>query len=70
MGTHAKVLNAIKGRVGTHSCPSCKAPTYCAVEAGKSGSLCWCMSVEKSPTAPTAIDGDQCLCRKCLTEES
>ncbi len=67
MSDRMKVMEEIKQNISTHDCPSCKAPSYCAMEAGKSSNLCWCMYVEKIEN-PLA-SAEKCLCRQCLTRE-
>lgn len=52
----------------THDCPNCNNPTYCAMEAGKSSSTCWCMSVKREETPEALNLTDKCLCRSCLTK--
>ena len=66
MEDRMKIMEEIKGRISTHDCPECSAPSYCAMEAGKSSTLCWCLFEEKI-TNPE-VDADKCLCRKCLTK--
>jgi hypothetical protein len=63
--THTDTLDRVRAQTSTHDCPGCGGPAYCAMEAGKSASLCWCMQVPKD-TNPDA-DADTCLCRHCLT---
>ncbi|MNP89194.1 hypothetical protein D3C85_15980 [compost metagenome] len=65
MGDHSRLLNLIRRKTTTHDCPSCSKPTYCAMEDGKSGNLCWCMNVKAINLAET----DQCLCKTCLMNE-
>lgn len=68
MTDHMTTLHQLKGRKpGTHDCPACSGPAYCAMRAGKSAQLCWCMSVETTHNPDT--DADLCLCRACLAKE-
>ncbi len=64
MAYHEQFINAAKGNRETHKCPSCGQGTYCAMEAGKSGSACWCMSVPHNKQDSVYT---QCTCKKCLT---
>ena len=70
MEDRSKLLHKVKSQNSTHECSNCKEPTYCAMEAGKSANLCWCMTVEKdeNPSVPEA--GTSCLCRQCLTDNN
>jgi hypothetical protein len=61
-----EVMNQLKNQVSTHTCPKCQGMAYCAMEDGKSGSACWCMSVSPREIKP---DQTSCLCRRCLSEE-
>lgn len=68
MEDRMKVMEEIKTRRSTHTCPSCHEPTYCAMEAGKSSNLCWCMyetMVERELDTYST-----CLCKKCLIQEN
>lgn len=60
------VMKQLDGTRSTHSCPECSAPTYCAMENGKSGWACWCMGVDGVTTAEDRKH-DKCVCRKCLS---
>lgn len=60
------LMQELKGQTSTHACPSCEGPAYCAMEAGKSASTCWCMTVTREIRPETADVGDRCMCRKCL----
>lgn len=62
------ILSQVRSQVSTHNCPECSGAAYCAMEAGKSSNLCWCMTVDK-PYTPDTNYG-QCLCRRCLTKET
>jgi len=62
-----KLMKELQSRTSTHACPECNSPAYCAMEDGKSSSLCWCMGVEK-PYVPET-NYDFCMCRNCLTRE-
>lgn len=53
----------------THRCPKCQVNTYCAMADGKSASACWCFSVPKEFDPVTDFVYNDCLCRKCLSEE-
>ena len=46
-------------------CPSCSSPNKCAMEAGKSANLCWCMTLGK-PYSPET-NYETCMCKRCLT---
>lgn len=63
MEDRMKVMQEIESLHTTHDCPSCGSKTYCAMEAGKSANLCWCMY-------ENAGDGigysDTCICKNCL----
>ena len=65
--TRMEIMKELKWRGSTHACPSCDQPAYCAMEDGKSGSLCWCMSIDKNISLPA--NAEQCLCKRCLTKE-
>lgn len=67
MEARMDTLKRVKDKISTHSCPECTGPAYCAMEAGKSSNLCWCMSVDKSYNAD--VQYTQCLCRACLVRE-
>lgn len=67
MSDRMQLMEQIKGNISTHDCPECGAGAYCAMEAGKSSNLCWCMDVEKTYNPDT--DADKCLCRRCLTQK-
>lgn len=60
------VMKELKWRGSTHSCPKCEGPAYCAMEDGKSGSTCWCMTVDKPYVPETSYE--QCMCKTCLTK--
>jgi len=45
-------------------CGSCGAPNKCAMEAGKSVSVCWCFTLEHNHVGEIS---DTCLCKSCLT---
>lgn len=59
-----KLMEELRFRNATHTCPSCQGPAYCAMEAGKSANTCWCMTVEKEYNPE--YDGEQCMCKECL----
>lgn len=63
------LMNELKGQTSTHACPKCQGPAYCAMEAGKSASACWCMGVTIDPEAKAPEATDQCLCRRCLVDQ-
>ena len=66
-----EIMKQLKGQVFTHDCPGCGKGAYCAMEAGKSASACWCMSVGTKEVKPeTADQGESCYCRSCLIGES
>lgn len=67
MEDRMRVMEEIKRNISTHDCPACSKPSYCAMEAGKSSNLCWCMFTEKTYNPET--NADKCLCRECLTKE-
>lgn len=60
-----KLMKELQSRTSTHACPECSSPAYCAMEDGKSSSLCWCMDVKKPYVPETSYEN--CLCKKCLT---
>ena len=60
------IMHELKGRKSTHSCPSCGGDAYCAMEAGKSGSACWCIGVHTDNKNLSYTDNAKCFCRKCL----
>ena len=66
MEDRIKVMKKIQSNFYTHSCPDCNKPTYCAMEAGKSANLCWCMGVEKDENPSVLTNTNSCLCEKCL----
>lgn len=61
-----EIMKELQWRGNTHACPSCDKPTFCEMEAGKSGSLCWCMGLDKSNVLPAY--SETCLCKNCLTQ--
>ena len=63
-----EAMQSLKASLVTHPCPVCNAPTYCAMNAGKSGSSCWCMTVAVADKPEIYEEGD-CLCKKCLTTQ-
>lgn len=67
MEDRTRLLKHVRGQTSTHTCPQCQSPAYCAMEAGKSANLCWCMTEERvsKPEGPDV--GSACLCRTCLT---
>lgn len=67
MEDRVRVMKQIQSERSTHSCPECSKPAYCAMEAGKSANLCWCMGVEKDENPSSPASGDSCLCEECLT---
>ena len=68
MEDRSKLLKQVQNAGSTHVCPSCSKPAYCAMEAGKSANLCWCMTVEKDENPSVPSSGDSCLCMSCLTD--
>jgi len=66
MSDRMEAMKAVQFQSATHACPSCEGPAYCAMEDGKSSSLCWCMfeSVEYNPE----LDWGKCMCKTCLTK--
>lgn len=62
-----KLMQEIQRRKFTHSCPQCDEFTYCAVEAGKSGNLCWCVFEERIDNV--GLSSNVCLCKACLKGE-
>jgi predicted Fe-S protein YdhL (DUF1289 family) len=68
MDQRMELMKKLSGQVTTHNCPECGSPTYCAMEAGKSASTCWCMTVERKGSPETDASEQSCLCRKCLSE--
>jgi hypothetical protein len=65
--TRMKLMEELQWRGNTHVCQGCNSPTYCVMEDGKSGNLCWCMDIKNPPT-PTNVS-DTCMCRDCLIKE-
>ena len=61
-----KLMQELKWRGSTHACPKCEGPSYCAMEDGKSGNLCWCADVKK-PYKPET-NYESCMCKACLTK--
>ncbi len=61
-----RLMTNIRRVTSTHDCPECHAPSYCAMEDGKSANLCWCMNIES--VGKSASGTDTCLCRDCLTK--
>lgn len=69
MGDRMEIMKQLSGHTSTHNCPDCEGPAYCAMEAGKSSSACWCMSLDAAAIKGDASDFPDdvsCLCRKCL----
>lgn len=54
-------------RTKTTICPKCKSVMTCDVEAGKSGSNCWCTSVQAVPKDKFS-EYESCLCRTCISQ--
>ena len=70
MTERMKLLDSMIMERATHRCPSCTEPTYCAMEAGKSSSSCWCMSID-SPRVPEAdYMYVTCQCTECLMKNN
>lgn len=68
MGDRYKVLTKVFATQYTHRCPECNQGAFCVMEAGKSASLCWCMTVQAKPS--DQVKGyDVCLCKNCLQGE-
>ena len=62
------LLKSLQERNSTHSCPECGGPAYCAMEAGKPFSECWCSEVPVANSNRTPHLGESvCMCRNCLT---
>lgn len=66
MSERMLLMETLKEQQRTHSCPECDGPAYCAMEAGKSASTCWCMTVVREVKPESANMGDSCLCKRCL----
>lgn len=66
MSERMALMQELKGKISTHNCPECGGPAYCALEAGKSANLCWCMDVTATSAMASEL-GTECLCRRCLT---
>lgn len=66
MDERMKLMREIKERKQTHECPECGGPAYCAMEAGKSSNLCWCMTEPRKDNPDTNFS--TCLCKSCLTK--
>ena len=62
------IIEDIKSRTSTHSCPKCDGPAYCGMEAGKSASACWCMSLPPVNDKPNTLIGETCYCKTCMSE--
>lgn len=58
-----EVMKRVESQASTHKCPECQSNTYCSMEDGKSGSLCWCMNVQPNKS----FDYDVCVCKNCLS---
>lgn len=69
MSDHQQTLQKVRQATSTHNCPKCQGPAYCAMEAGKSASACWCMSEPLKEVTSTLVEGDKCYCRRCLSED-
>ncbi len=67
MSDRMGVMKQIQRRTSTHDCASCTKPAYCAMEDGKSSTLCWCMFEER--TINPDVDYTNCLCRECLRDK-
>ena len=67
MDDRMKIMQRLERQLYTHNCPSCKSKTYCAMNAGKSSNLCWCMFEDSTSNPDTSFD--DCLCRECLNKE-
>lgn len=65
MAYHLEIMNKIPTPSFTHVCPDCNTRTYCAMEAGKSSSTCWCMTEPIRESDPNT-NFDRCLCKNCL----
>ena len=65
MDDREKILAKLLSTRYTHQCPECNSNTYCAMEAGKSSNLCWCMTA-KAESAREPKGCDTCLCKECL----
>lgn len=62
-----KIMQELEQRKTTHACPECSVMTYCAMEAGKSANLCWCMY----ENAAEELDHyNTCVCKNCLSKEN
>lgn len=66
MEDRMRALQEVLAKGSTHTCPECKGPAYCAMEAGKSANLCWCMEVPKDTNPVVDADVHTCLCKSCL----
>lgn len=67
MAEHKDVLKKVRDNISTHDCPGCGGPAICAIEAGKSASTCWCMTIN-TPNAIKLDNDDKCLCKHCLVK--
>ena len=63
-GPAMALLHAIEVKRYAHNCPACSTPTKCAIDAGKSASTCWCMSIA---SVKQDVEYGTCLCKTCLT---
>ena len=64
VGDRMRIMEEIRSKVSTHSCPSCEGVAYCAMMDGKSSNLCWCMTVVRGSIG--SFDVADCLCKECL----
>ncbi len=69
MSDRMDLMRKLEGQSSTHSCPSCGAASYCAMEAGKSANTCWCMTVEVTDPKKMNMDSERCMCRTCLRSQ-
>lgn len=65
MTPHQVALQKVQAQTTTHACPECTKLTYCAMEAGHSANLCWCL-LEPIATDRQAINEGRCVCKACL----
>jgi len=67
MDDRMKIMKQLQEQNPKSYCPECGIPNKCAMEAGKSASTCWCMTLDVSVNPNSQYD--VCLCKRCLTKE-
>lgn len=56
-------LRSLSANINKSNCGKCGSPNNCAMEKGKSVTLCWCFSVKDVTTQEI---GETCYCKSCL----